>query len=37
MNAMFGSINEKMKNWETNENGYTTEEIKQSAAEHTAK
>ncbi len=24
MNAMFGAQNEKMKNWETNSNGYTT-------------
>ena len=28
MNAMFGSQNEKMKNWKTNANGFTTEEIK---------
>jgi len=28
MNAMFGAQNEKMKNWETNSNGYTTEEMK---------
>ena len=27
MNAMFGAQNEKMKNWETNSNGYTTEEM----------
>lgn len=26
MNAMFGCQNEKMKNWETNEDGYTSEE-----------
>ena len=28
MNAMFGSQNGKMKNWETNSEGYTTEEMK---------
>ena len=27
MNAMFGAQNEKMKNWETNSKGYTTEEM----------
>ena len=27
MNAMYGSQNEKMKNWETNADGYTTEEM----------
>ena len=30
MNAMFGSQNEKMKNWNTNADGYTTEEMKHS-------
>ncbi len=28
MQAMFGSQNDKMKNWVTNKNGYTTEEAK---------
>ena len=37
MNAMFGSQNEKMKNWNTNADGYTTEEMKQAAAEHVKK
>lgn len=27
MNAVFGCQNDKMKNWETNSNGYTTEEM----------
>ena len=36
MNAMFGSQNEKMKNWETNVNGYTTEEMEAIAAEYNA-
>ena len=27
MNAIFGCQNDKMKNWETNKNGYTTEEM----------
>ncbi|MFQ9885020.1 MAG: ABC transporter substrate-binding protein [Negativibacillus massiliensis] len=27
MNSMFGSVNGKMKNWETNSEGYTTEEM----------
>ena len=27
MNSMYGSQNEKMKNWETNADGYTTEEM----------
>lgn len=27
INAAFGGLNEKMKNWETNAEGYTTEEI----------
>ena len=35
MNAMYGCQNEKMKNWETNANGYTTEEMNTIAAEHT--
>ena len=34
MNAMFGSQNEKMKNWKTNANGFTTEEIKASEEAH---
>ena len=34
MNAMFGSQNEKMKNWKTNANGFTTEEIKASEQAH---
>ena len=37
MNAMFGSQNEKMKNWETNANGYTTEEMEAIVAEHNKK
>ena len=36
MKAMFGCQNEKMKNWETNAEGYTTEEMKKIAAEHEA-
>ena len=36
MNAMYGSVNEKMKNWETNADGYTTEEMEAIAAEHEA-
>lgn len=32
MNAIFGCQNDKMKNWETNANGYTTEEMKAAAA-----
>ena len=36
MNAMFGSQNEKMKNWETSADGYTTEEMEAIAAEHAA-
>ena len=36
MNAMFGAQNEKMKNWETNVNGYTTEEMEAIAAEYNA-
>ena len=28
MNAVFGCQNDKMKNWETNANGYTSEEMK---------
>ena len=34
MNAMFGSQNEKMKNWKTNASGFTTEEIKASEEAH---
>ena len=37
MKAMFGIQNEKMKNWETNVNGYTAEEMAAIAAEHDAK
>lgn len=29
INAAFGGLNEKMKNWETNADGYTTEQINQ--------
>lgn len=36
MKAMFGCQNEKMKNWETNAEGYTTEEMEKIAAEHEA-
>ena len=36
MNAMFGSQNEKMKNWETNADGYTTAEIEAIKAEYEA-
>ena len=32
MNAIFGCQNDKMKNWETNSNGYTTEEMEVLAA-----
>lgn len=32
MNAIFGCQNDKMKNWETNVNGYTTEEMAAAAA-----
>ena len=28
MHAMYGSVNEKMKNWVTNQDGYTTEDAK---------
>ena len=34
MNAMFGCQNEKMKNWETKADGYTTEEMEVIAAEY---
>lgn len=34
MNAMYGCQNDKMKNWDTNVNGYTTEEIQAIAEEH---
>ena len=36
MNAMFGSQNGKMKNWETKTDGYTTEEMNVIAAEYNA-
>ena len=36
MNAMYGVQNEKMKNWRTNADGYTTEEAKALADEHAA-
>lgn len=36
MNAMFGSQNGKMKNWETKADGYTTEEMEKIAAEYHA-
>ncbi len=31
MNAMYGIQNDKMKNWETNKNGYTTEQMNEFA------
>lgn len=37
MKAMYGIQNEKMKNWETNANGYTTTEMEQIAAEYNEK
>ena len=37
MNAMFGSVNEKMKNWETNKAGYTTEEMAKIKEAHKTK
>ena len=36
MNSMYGSQNEKMKNWETNADGYTTEEIENYVAQQNA-
>ena len=36
MNAMYGCQNDKMKNWDTNVNGYTTEEMDAIAAEYNA-
>ena len=36
MNAMFGVQNDKMKNWRTNKNGYTAEEVAQLEQEHAA-
>ena len=33
-NAMFGIQNDKMKNWRTNEKGYTTEELEKLQEEH---
>ena len=36
MNAMFGSQNGKMKNWETKTDGYTTKEMNVIAAEYNA-
>ncbi len=36
MNAMFGIQNEKMKNWRTNKDGYTTEQAQTLASEHAA-
>ena len=36
VNAMFGCVNGKMKNWETNANGYTTEEMEAIAAAYKA-
>ena len=36
MNAMFGSQNGKMKNWETKKDGYTTEEMEAIKAEYNA-
>ena len=37
MNAMFGSQNDKMKNWASNVNGYTTEEMEAIVAERNKK
>ena len=34
MNSMFGSVNGKMKNWETNANGYTSEEMQEIKEKH---
>ena len=34
--AVFGCQNNKMKNWETNKNGYTAEEMEKIAAEYAA-
>ena len=34
MKAMYGIQNAKMKNWETNANGYTTEEVQALKAAH---
>ena len=36
IHAPFGGLNEKMKNWETNADGYTTEEIEAIKAEYEA-
>ena len=36
IHAPFGGLNEKMKNWETNADGYTTEEIESIKAEYEA-
>ncbi len=37
MKALYGIQNEKMKNWETSQDGYTTEEMNVIAAEHDKK
>lgn len=34
MNSMYGSVNEKMKNWETSVDAYTTEQMEAIEAEH---
>ena len=34
--AVFGCQNNKMKNWETNKNGYTAEEMEKLKAEYEA-
>ena len=34
MKALYGIQNDKMKNWETSKDGYTTEEMQEIAAEH---
>ena len=36
INAMYGCVNGKMKNWETNADGYTTEEMAEIAAAYNA-
>lgn len=34
MKAMYGIQNSKMKNWETNANGYTSEEMQEIKEKH---
>jgi len=36
MDAMFGIQNEKIKNWRTNKDGYTTEQAEKLEAEYEA-